>query len=134
MRFTVPRIITGALVGLLSIVFGVQPAWATICTRNSQCSSLQTCQDTGLGGKQCGQLRCNFDSDCPADRATCREGICQGPATSGGGAGIPQSDVGQACGPRKIGQVTKNVGCKPGLQCVKVPPSSSTGTCQVPPH
>ena len=145
MRFTVPAIIMCTIGALLSIVLGVQPVLAA-CTNNSQCPSNQTCQNSLIPGiKECKQLPCNFSfqpgfdarSDmCPSDTPSCTGGICNGPRSSGGGGGggvgIPQSGVGQKCGQVKIGQVTKNVGCKPGLQCVKVPASSSSGTCQQP--
>jgi len=38
------------------------------------------------------------------------------------GRSIALWDVGQNCGPYKIGQVTKSRGCKQGLQCIN-------GTC-----
>ena len=143
MRFTVPALITCTIGALLSIVLGVQPVLAA-CATNSQCPSNQTCQNSLIPGiKECKQLPCNFSfqpgfdarSDvCPSDRPSCTSGICIAPASSGGsgggGGGIPQSGVGQQCGQVKIGQVTKSVGCKPGLQCVKVPAGSSSGTCQ----
>ena len=134
MRFTVPAIIMCMIGALLSIVLGVQPVLAA-CTNNSQCPSNQTCQNSPIPGiKECKWLPCNADSECPGDRPSCTLGRCIAPASggSGGGVGIPQSGVGQKCGQVKIGQVTKNVACKPGLQCVKVPPSSSSGTCQKP--
>lgn len=146
MRFTVPAVIMMFTIGaLLSIVLGVQPVLAA-CTNNSQCPSDMTCQNSLIPGiKECKQLPCNFSfqpgfetrSDvCPSDRPSCISGICIAPASSGGGGGggIPQSGVGQKCGQVKIGQVTKSVACKPGLQCVKVPASSKSGTCQKPPQ
>jgi hypothetical protein len=143
MRFTVPAIIMCTIGALLSIVLGVQPVLAA-CTTNSQCLNNQTCQNSPIPGiKECKRLPCNFSfqpgfearSDvCPSDRPSCTSGICiaSGGGGGGGGGGIPQSDVGQKCGQVKIGQVTKPVACKPGLQCVKVPASSSSGTCQKP--
>jgi hypothetical protein len=145
MRFTVRAVIICTIGAVLSIVLGVQLALAA-CTTNAQCPSNQTCQNSPIPGiKECKALSCNFSfrpgsearSDvCPSDRPSCTYGFCIAPAsgggTGGGGAGIPQSDVGQACGEVNIGQVTKSVGCKAGLQCVKVPPSSKSGTCQKP--
>ena len=128
MRPALRAIILCAIGALFMTGLGAQPVLAA-CTNNSECASDQTCQNSPVPGiKDCKQQQCNFDADCPRDRASCSGGICRGPASGGpgGGAGIPQSDVGQACGPRKIGQVTKHVGCKPGLQCVH-------GTCQKPP-
>ena len=152
MRFTVPAIIMCMIGALLSIVLSVQPVLAA-CTNNSQCPSDMTCQNTWVPWiKECKQLPCNFSfqpgvarSDmCPSDRPDCSGGACRAAASSGSGggagtpsgtgtpsgAGISQGDVGGRCGQIKLGQVTKSVGCKPGLQCVKVPPSSSSGTCQ----
>jgi hypothetical protein len=138
MRFTIPAIIMCTIGALLSIVLAVQPVLAA-CTNNSQCPSDMTCQNSLIPGiKECKQLPCNFSfqpgfdarSDvCPSDRPSCSGGACRAPASSGGGGG-GQSGVGQACGQVKIGQVTKPKGCKPGLQCVKVPASSSSGTCR----
>lgn len=144
MRITVTAIITWIIGAFLSIVLGVQPVLAA-CTSNSQCSSETTCQNSLIPGiKECKRLPCNMSfqpgvdarSDmCPSDRPSCELGFCRGPASSGsgGGRGISQGDVGGRCGQIKLGLVTKNVGCKPGLQCVKVPASSSSGTCQRPP-
>jgi hypothetical protein len=126
MRFTVPAIIMCTIGALLSIVLGVQPVLAA-CTDDSQCPSGFGCYDSGIPGiGVCISLACNSDHPCVnSDRPSCIEGVCRrAPASSG--SGIPQSGVGQACGPRKIGQVTKNVGCKHGLQCLQ-------GRCQKPP-
>ena len=136
MRFTGPAIIMWTIGALLSIVLGVHPVLAA-CTDDSQCSSGFRCRDSLFTGKECVGFSCNADSECPSDAPSCTGGICRAPASGGsgggGGAGIPQSGVGQACGQVKIGQVTKARGCKPGLQCVKVPASSISGTCQKPP-
>jgi hypothetical protein len=136
MRFTVPAIIMWTIGALLSIVLGVQPVLAA-CTNNNQCPSDKTCQNS-----ECKELLlCNFSFDasrfaersdmCPSGRPSCSGGTCIALASSGGGGGGGgQSGVGQACGLVTIGQVTKPKGCKPGLQCVKVPASSSSGTCR----
>lgn len=134
MRFTVPAIIMWTIGTLLSIVLGVQPVLAA-CTDDSQCPSGFGCYDSGIPGiGVCLSLACNADHPCSGDRPFCIDGVCRrAPASGGGGGvGIPLSGVGQKCGQVKIGQVTKNVACKPGLQCVKVPASSSSGTCQKP--
>ncbi len=148
MRFIGTAIITWIIGAFLSIVLGVQPVLAW-CTSNSQCSNETTCQNWLIPWfKECKRLPCNmsfqpgFDAQsaqsmsmCPSDRPSCELGICIGPASSGsgGGSGISQGDEGGRCGEIKLGLVTKNVGCKPGLQCVKVPASSRSGTCQRPP-
>jgi len=101
----------------------VQPASATSCATDAQCSSDTTCQPALIPGtKECKEQRCNFNSDCPTDRGNCLGGACRAPAGSTGGAptgGISLSGEGQACGPRKFGQVTKSVPCKRGLQCTR---------------
>ena len=132
MRFTVQAVIMCTIGVLLSIVLGVQPVLAA-CADDSDCPSNQMCYRTALGST-CISARCGPGHDCPTER-DCIEGLCKARpsgGSGGGGAGIPQSGLGQACGQVKIGQVTKNVPCKTGLQCVKVPASSSTGTCQKP--
>ena len=131
MRFTVPAVIMFTIGALLSIVLGVQPVIAAACTNDSDCPSYQLCYGTGPPlGSTCISATCRSGIDCFGGR-DCIEGLCKA-RPSGGGVGIPQSGLGQKCGQIKIGQVTKNVGCKPGLQCVKVPASSSSGTCQKP--
>lgn len=98
----------------------LQPAEATSCTSNAQCPSNLVCQPALIpGSKECKELRCNANTDCPADRGTCEGGSCFAPAGTPGGSvgGIPLSGEGQACGPRNFGHVTKTVPCKPGLQC-----------------
>jgi hypothetical protein len=145
MRFTVPAVIMCTIGALLSIVLGVQPVLAGAgCTNNNQCPSNQACQSVTLPGDktpypglmECREgLRCNVSSECPSNQPFCVDGVCRVPASSGsgggsGGGGGGQSGVGQACGQVKIGGVTKPKGCKPGLQCVKVPASSSSGTCR----
>ena len=145
MRFTVSAFIMCTIGALLSIILGVQPVIAA-CTNDSQCDSDHLCMDRGgprpWGGiagpppKECTVFTCSADSTCAGDPPSCRGGICRGinpsSRTGGGGVGIPQSGVGQKCGQVKIGQVTKSVGCKPPLQCIKVPASSSSGTCREP--
>ena len=117
------------LIGLL-IGIEVQPADAT-CSNTDQCASDRVCfAPKALPGlpKECRQLPCNADSECPSARPQCLMGICQNPGfnpNTPSGAGTTQAGVGETCGPYKIGQVTKSRGCKPGLQCVK-------GHCQRP--
>lgn|SRR5574337_477634 len=144
MRITGIAIIMWTIGALLSVMLGAQPVLAW-CRSNSQCSSDTTCQNSWIPFmKECKRQPCNMSfqlgvdarSDmCPGDRPSCELGFCQGPEAppSGGGGGISQGDVGGRCGEIKLGLVTKNVGCKPGLQCVKVPASSRSGTCQRPP-
>jgi hypothetical protein len=127
MHSTLPAILVFVIGALLSIVFGVEPVSAA-CTSTSQCPSDMTCQNSAIPGiRECKQQLCNANSDCPSARPTCQAGACRAASGGGGtGGGIPQSDVGQPCGQVRIGQVTKNVGCKPNLQCVR-------GRCVRPP-
>ena len=92
-----------------------------------ECSPLADCPTDlvcvqGLFGPRCVEFRCNFDSECPSSRPLCRGGACM-TTTPPGGRGVSQSGPGGACGPRRFGQVIKNVGCRPGLRC-------TNGTCQ----
>ncbi len=133
MRFTVPAVMMLKIGVLLPIMLSAQQVLAA-CTSSSQCPTHQVCQDSLIPGiKECKELRCNADSECPTARPSCSLGICQsltGGGTSGGG--LSQGGVGGKCGQVKIGQVTKNVACEKGLQCVKVPATSTSGTCQRP--
>jgi hypothetical protein len=116
-----------AIVSALLVIAFPQPA-AAFCSSTSQCPSHQVCQDSLIPGmKECRMKACNSDADCPTERPNCAMGICQAPVggTGGTSGGISLGDVGQTCGPYKIGQVTKQRGCKKGLQCVK-------GKCQKP--
>ncbi len=119
--------------GFLLLFFAdilAQPATAA-CSHTDQCSSDRVCfAPKALPGlpKECRQLPCNADSDCPSARPHCLMGICQNPGfnpSAPPGAGMTQGGPGETCGPYKIGQVTKSRGCKPGLQCVN-------GHCQRP--
>jgi len=120
--------ILGAII--LGLLFGTmpQPVFAlAACTSTSQCPNHMVCMNSLLPGiKECKQQMCNTDSECPSARPRCLNGACMAPAGTGGGTGGSSGgttggtlgDVGQNCGPYKIGQVTKSRGCKQGLQCV----------------
>jgi hypothetical protein len=123
-------VIVGWLALLLLIMARPLPADAA-CSNSDQCSSDTVCIapkfPIGLP-KECRPMPCNFDTECPSARPKCLMGICQNPGFNPNtppGTGTTQAGVGEACGPYKIGQVTKSRGCKPGLQCVK-------GHCQQP--
>jgi hypothetical protein len=99
------------------------------CTSTSQCPSHMVCMNSMIPGiKECKQQMCNADTECPSARPRCLNGACMAPAGTGGGTSGESSgggttggtlgDVGQSCGPYKIGGVTKSRGCKQGLQCV----------------
>lgn len=116
------------LIALSMMAFGLTapPAFAA-CTTTSQCPSHMVCMNSAIPGiKECKQQMCNLESECPSARPRCLNGACMAPAGTGGGtdgssggtAGGTLGDVGQSCGPYKIGQVTKSRGCKQGLQCV----------------
>ena len=125
---------TGAMASLLSLLLfllaGPRQADAA-CSNTDQCSSDRVCMTPKRPlalGKECLQMPCNADSDCPSARPRCLMGICQNPGFNPNtppDAGTTQAGVGETCGPYKIGQVTKSRGGKPGLQCVK-------GRCQQP--
>ena len=125
----------GPLVGwiLLLMLIAVPQHTEAACANSDQCSSDRVCMapKTPLGmGKECVPKACNFDTECPSARPRCLMGICQKPGFNPNtppGTGQTQAGVGEACGPYKIGQVTKSRGCKPDLQCVK-------GHCQLPAH
>ncbi len=121
-----------ALLTLLLVVCSLPVARAT-CNTTDQCSDDRVCfapkTIPGLP-KECRPLACNADSECPSARPRCLLGTCQNPGFNPNtppGSGMTQGGPGETCGPYKLGQVTKNRGCKPGLQCVK-------GHCQQPPQ
>ena len=125
---------SGFIVGRLALLLLVVASPLSIhaaCSNSDQCSSDQVCLSpkTPLGmGKECRPMPCNFDTECPSARPRCLMGICQNPGfnpNAPSGTGMTQAGVGEACGPYKIGQVTKSRGCKPALQCVN-------GHCQRP--
>jgi hypothetical protein len=97
-----------------------ESASAQICFSNNDCPADRECRSAGGLFFVCREIACNSNADCPAALRPCAGGACQSLPAGGGssGAGIPQSGVGQACGPRRFGGgVIKSVGCKPGLQC-----------------
>jgi hypothetical protein len=116
---------------LVVIAVSGQTEAEAACANSDQCSSDRVCMAPKfpLGmGKECVPKACNFDTECPSARPRCLMGICQNPGFNPNtppGTGQTQAGVGEACGPYKIGQVTKSRGCKPNLQCVK-------GHCQQP--
>ena len=121
---------SGFLCLLMFLITSPQPV-AAACSNTDQCSSDRVCltpkRPLALG-KECLQMPCNADSDCPSARPKCLMGICQQPGfnpNAPSGTGMTQAGVGETCGPYKIGQVTKSRGCKQGLQCVH-------GRCQRP--
>ena len=124
----------GLLVLSMMIVGLAAPPAQAACTNTSQCPSHMVCMNSLIPGiKECKQQMCNLDTECPSARPRCLNGACMAPPGTGGGTGGGTSggrttggtlgDVGQNCGPYKIGQVTKSRGCKQGLQCVN-------GTCR----
>jgi hypothetical protein len=129
MRLTVS--ISLALGVLFAVVISAGAGLAASCTSDAQCPNDLVCQPALVPGtKECKELRCNFDSDCPADRGTCEGGSCSasgsGGAAGGSSGGSSSGPVGgtlagegQVCGPHKIGQVTKSIACKHGLQCLQ---------------
>jgi hypothetical protein len=142
MRFILAALTTFAI-GLMALTFaGTETAFAA-CTSTSQCSADRVCQKANIfGGKECLELRCNFDGDCPTSRPSCSGGACRcisgdclnsvassgtgGTGGSGGGTtGGKLGGVGAKCPTQNIGGVTKPAPCQQGLQCIN-------NTCQKP--
>lgn len=139
MRLTALAVVMFTIGVSLSLMLGAQPVTAT-CTSTNQCPATHVCLPHKVlpGVKECQQQYCNADSECPSARPSCHNGACMSLTSGGGGGGTgggtggsaPAGSLGTKCGQVKFGQVTKNLGCQKGLQCVKVPASSPSGTCQ----
>lgn len=120
----------------LPIAESASPFGPPSCNSTSQCPFDQVCKNVG-GAKKCTALSCNDNNGCPTDRPLCQSGKCQAPPNSGTGPGgsLPGGgtpggsntlgNVGEPCGPYKLGPTIKSRGCKPNLMCHK-------GTCQMP--
>src|SRR4029453_5519977 len=72
---------------------------SAICFSSEQCPAGTECRAGYLGIPYCGEIRCNFDRDCPAGFRRCQGGSCQ-PTGGGGssGSGTPVPGVGGRCG------------------------------------
>jgi hypothetical protein len=153
------RIIRYGLIAFALVVFAQSQAAAQQCQFNGDCQMPLTCQPGFFGG-YCAVQACNADSDCrngsacalgvcqtvcvrsrdcPAGQACVGlEGrrVCvtaQQPASGGGsGGGGPTRYYieGGACGVIRLGNVTKHMGCAPGLLCSN---TNGRGTCVRPP-
>lgn len=137
-------------------LFAASSSVAQTCTFSGNCPMPMTCQP-GLFGGSCGFQACNVDTDC-RNGSICDLGVCQTLCTSsggcpsgqvcrpgasrrvclprpasspggGGGGGSPPSSEGGVCGTIHYGQVTKHVGCRPGLVCSNL---IGQGTCRKP--
>jgi len=119
------------LLTFLVLAGGLPQESAAACTSTDQCDSDRVCMaPKNLPGlpKECRQLPCNVDGNCPSERPRCLMGACRNPGFNPNappGAGTPQAGLGESCGPYKIGPITKSRGCLPGLQCLN-------GHCQRP--
>ena len=117
-----------------------QPGWfggycgIQACNADTDCRNGSVC-DFGL----CQSL-CTSTRDCPAGQICARgesRRICMtAPASGGGGGGGSGGGTtryyieGGLCGTIRYGQVTKHLGCAPGLRCSN---PNGRGTCQKPP-
>lgn len=89
------------------------------CSSTSQCSGDTICQASPISLiSVCRTKACDAEPESPAERPVCGVGICEAPVVSSlvpaGITGTSPGDTGQSCGPYRIGQVTKNRGCKSG--------------------
>jgi hypothetical protein len=143
-------------VAIFLCLFAASDSIAQSCTFSGNCPMPMTCQP-GLFGGSCGFQACNVDTDC-RNGSICDLGVCQTLCTSsggcpsgqvcrrggsrrvclprpasspggGGGGGSPPSSEGGVCGTIHYGQVTKHVGCRPGLVCSNL---IGQGTCRKP--
>lgn len=73
MRLKIPAAIIFVIGALLLVGPSVPPVYAmTTCTSHAQCSNDAVCQNSPIPGvKECKELRCNFDVDCPSARPKC---------------------------------------------------------------
>jgi|KBSMisStandDraft_5_1062788.scaffolds.fasta_scaffold1392666_1 hypothetical protein len=148
-----------AIFGLISLAltfFAASDAVAQQCQFNGDCQMPLTCQP-GLFGGSCGVQPCNADTDC-RNGSACAIGVCralcvrssdcsageacvaaegrrvclvaQQPPPAGGGSPTKYYTQGGRCGVIRIGQVTKHLGCAPGLRCSN---PTGQGICQRPP-
>ena len=137
--------------------FAASSSVAQTCTFSGNCPMPMMCQPGWFGG-YCGMQACNVDTDC-RNGTVCDFGVCQSlctssrscptgqrcvrgeshriclprpaslPGTGTGGGGTPPASEGGACGTIHYGQVTKHVGCRPGLLCSNL---VGRGTCRKP--
>jgi hypothetical protein len=113
---------------LLLLLAAAPPAYAQLCSRDSQCGSRFSCQDWFLGLKTCQFQRCNADSDCPTTRQ-CVNGLCAtrtgGGAGGGSGGGSAGGGGGGGGGGALCGKQTVNgvphvyPMCARGFQCLQ---------------
>ena len=145
------RFATYGLISFAVALFAVSGAFAQSCQFNGNCTFPQTCQP-GLFGGFCAIQACNADTDC-RNGSACALGLCralctgsnqcstgeacvrlegrrvcvaQQPSSGGGSGTTPVYTAGGRCGVIRYGQVTKRVGCAPGLRCTN---PNGSGIC-----
>lgn len=144
----------GVSIAVLLSFFATAHALAQQCDFSGNCPLPLTCQPGFLGGhcaiQYCNadtdcrngsacsfgtcQLVCNVSRDCPGGQI-CVPGethrICSPPPAPGGGNnnGAPTRYYveGGLCGTIRYGQITKHLGCAPGLRCSN---PNGRGLCQ----
>ena len=105
---------------------GVQTCNADTDCRNGSVCDFGVCQTvcTRAGGCPTGQV-CVHGAEHPA--ICVPRPVAGGGGGGGGGGGSPPGTQGGACGIIHLGQVTKHMGCAPGLRCSN---PSGRGICQ----
>ena len=116
----ITRLLAGVSLAFFFSLLTPHPA-ASACFSTTDCPAGMICRAGNLGIPVCREIACNSNADCPPNQQPCAGGSCRFPPTGGGGGGsggIPQSGIGQVCGPVEFGGgVIKHVRCKSGLQC-----------------
>lgn len=113
------------IVGLVFSVLMTCQAFAQSCTSTADCGGTGICSQGFLFFPgECVSFACRNNRECSnlPELPVCRQGQCQARTVSGGsassGRGISPGGAGGACGPITLGGgITKNIGCRPGLQC-----------------
>ena len=136
-------------------LYAASSSIAQSCAFSGNCPMPMMCQPGWFGG-YCGTQACNADSDC-RNGSACDLGVCQtlctssghcprgqtcvrgetrricvtrsAPSPGGGGGGTLPGSEGGACGTIHYGQVTKHIGCRPGLRCSN---PNGQGICRKP--
>jgi len=114
-----------ASVGLIFSVLMMCQALAQNCTSTADCGGTGTCAKGFLFFPgQCVSFACRSNRECSQipELPVCVQGQCQARTATGGsassGRGISPGGAGGACGPVSLGGgITKNIGCRSGLQC-----------------
>jgi hypothetical protein len=154
----ITRHVLAVSMAILLWSFAISNSFAQQCQSTPDCPMPLMCQ-TGFFGGQCGVQACNADTDC-RNGSVCDTGVCQtvctragdcprgqacvrgesakicvplptsSPNSGSGGGPTPYYTEGGVCGVIRLGQVTKHMGCAPGLRCSN---PNGRGVCQKPP-